>query len=294
MRELQPKVILCPTDFSEMATFALRYARIIAERFQARLVVLYAEAFEPPPYFTMDQEKDLLKSLARSRKAAEVHLSRYVRSRLGETFPAESLVVEGLPATAILKAAQDQPVDWIVMGTHGYSGWHRFLLGSVTERVLQETDRPVLAVRNKKGAEEPSSLSIQQVLCPVNYTQVALQALRQAVTIVERFSARLLVVYVLESPGEGPEEKEMDRLCTWIPEEIQARCQMKEVVRKGNPAEQILEVADSADCDMIVLGAQHKRFRDTTVIGTTTMNVTRHAPCPVLTVIRKEVSPSSG
>jgi nucleotide-binding universal stress UspA family protein len=225
-----------------------------------------------------------LKSLARSRKAAETHLARYVGSRVGEALPVESLVVEGPPAAAILKTAQDRPAEWIVMGTHGYSGWHRFLLGSVTERVLQETDRPVLAVRNKKGAEEPSSLSIQQILCPVNYTEVALQALRQAVTIVERFSARLLVVYVVESPGEGPGEKEMDRLCAWIPEEIRAQCQMKEVVRTGNAAEQILEVADSADCDMIVLGARHKRFRDTTVIGTTTMNVTRHAPCPVLTV----------
>jgi nucleotide-binding universal stress UspA family protein len=284
MKEFRPKVILCPTDFSEMASFALRYAQVMAERFQARLVVLYAEAFEPPPYFTADQQKDLLKSLVRSRKAAETHLTRYVSSRVGGALPVESLVVEGPPAAAILKTAQDQPADWIVMGTHGYSGWHRFLLGSVTERVLQETDRPVLAVRNKKGAEEPSPLSIQQVLCPVNYTEVALQALRQALTIVERFSARLMVVYVLESPGEGPEEKEMDRLCAWIPEEIRARCQMKEIVRKGNAAEQILEVADSADCDMIVLGARHKRLRDTTVIGTTTMNVTRHAPCPVLTV----------
>ena len=39
--------------------------------------------------------------------------------------------------------------------------------------------------------------------------------------------------------------------------------------------------------DLIVLGFQHKRFSDTTVIGTTTVRVTRHAPCPVLTVIRK-------
>jgi hypothetical protein len=41
------------------------------------------------------------------------------------------------------------------------------------------------------------------------------------------------------------------------------------------------------DARLIVLGAQHKRFYDTTVIGTTTVRVTRHAPCPVLTVIRK-------
>jgi nucleotide-binding universal stress UspA family protein len=293
MIDSQPKVILCPTDFSEMASFALRYAQVMAEGFQARLVVLYAEAFDPPPYFTSDQEKDLLQSLARSRKAAETQLSRYVSTRVGITISAESLVVEGRPAAAILKTAQDRAADWIVMGTHGHGGWRRFLLGSVTERVLQEADRPVLAVRDKKGSAEPPSLTIQQVLCPVNYTEVALQAMRQALTIAERFSARLLVVHVLELSGEEPEEKEMDRLCAWIPPQTRARCQIKEIVRKGNAAEQILEVAESAKCDMLVLGAQHKRFRDTTVLGTTTMNVTRHAPCPVLTVNRKEVLPTA-
>jgi nucleotide-binding universal stress UspA family protein len=285
MDTLQPKVILSPTDFSEMAGYALRCGRTLAEGFQARLVVLYAEAFEPPPYFTADQERDMLKSLDRSRKAAETHLARYVKAQVGESLQVDSLVVEGPPARAILEAARKRHADWIVMGTHGHSGWHRFMMGSVTERVMGETDRPLLAVRFKKGAADPALVSIRQVLCPVNYTDIALRALHQAVAVVERFSARLLVVHVLESSGEGSEEGEMDRLCTWIPGAVRSRCQLKELVRRGNAAEEILAVAGSAGCDMIVLGAQHKRFGEATVIGATTVNVTRHAPCPVLTVI---------
>ncbi len=46
------------------------------------------------------------------------------------------------------------------------------------------------------------------------------------------------------------------------------------IVQKGNAAEKILEVAEAANCDMIVLGAQHKRLRNTTVIGTITMKLT--------------------
>ncbi len=285
MDKFEPQLILCPTDFSEMADHALRYAGVLAKGFQARLVVLYAETFEPPPYFTADQAKDLLKSLARSRKAAGAHLSRYVKDRAEEYFQAESLVVEGHPAMAILKTAQERNADWIIMGTHGRSGWSRFRLGSVTERVLEEADRAVLTVRGKKGSAEPVPALPRQILCPVNYTEVALQALKQAVAIVERFSASLGVIHVLESSEEEPEEREMNRLCSWIPEDIRSRCQLKEMVRRGNAAEQILEVAATTNCDMIVLGAQHKLFWDTTVMGTTTVNVTRHAPCPVLTVV---------
>jgi nucleotide-binding universal stress UspA family protein len=288
MDKFQPKVVLCPTDFSDAATFALQYAKVMAGGFQARLVVLYAEAFEPPPYFTSAQENDLLKSLKRSRKTAGAYLARYAKTILGESPEAESLVVDNLAVPAILQTAEQKNVDLIVMGTHGRSGWSRFMLGSVTERVLRETDRPVLTVRHKKGTLEPSASFIRKVLCPVNYTEVALLALEHAAAIAECFSADLRVLNVLESPsGDKMEEGEMDRLCAWVPQELRPRCELKEIVRRGEPAEQIIEVAVSLGCDLLAIGAQHKRFFDSTVIGTTTTRVIQNAPCPVLTVVRK-------
>jgi nucleotide-binding universal stress UspA family protein len=117
---------------------------------------------------------------------------------------------------------------------------------------------------------------------------VALKALEHAVGMSKCFEAELLVLHVIESYSPDiKEEEEHGRLCAWVPDRIRSRCTLKEVVRRGDAAEQIIEVASSAGCDMIVLGAQHKRFHDTTVLGTTTLRVTRHAPCPVLTVIRK-------
>ena len=83
------------------------------------------------------------------------------------------------------------------------------------------------------------------------------------------------------------EHKEMDRLCQWVSSKLMAGCVIKELVRQGHAAEQILDLARSMHSDLIVLGAQHKRFFDTTVLGTTTVRVTRHASCPVLTVIHK-------
>ena len=65
------------------------------------------------------------------------------------------------------------------------------------------------------------------------------------------------------------------------------QCTFKEVIRRGNAAEQMIDLAASMDADLIALGAQHKPFSDSTVIGTTTVNVTRYSPCPILTVISK-------
>ena len=62
---------------------------------------------------------------------------------------AEIVVAEGAPATVILEAAEQHQVDSIVMATHGRSGIRRFVLGSVTERVVRGSSRPVLAVPSR-------------------------------------------------------------------------------------------------------------------------------------------------
>jgi nucleotide-binding universal stress UspA family protein len=212
MEKPEPKRILCPTDFSETANLALHYAKVMAERFQSQLLVLYAEAYEPPPYFTAVQQRDLVKAQARSRKAAEVHLSRLAKELLGESVEAETIIVEDHPASGILKTAASRGADWIIMGTHGRSGWRRAMLGSTTERVLRETKRPVLTVCHKEGEDIPSPFVIQKILCPVNYSEVAQKALGYAATLAERFSAELRVLTVIESAGERSEEGEKERL----------------------------------------------------------------------------------
>lgn len=288
MKTFYPKLILCPTDFSEPATLALHYGKLLADCFKGRLVVLYADSFSPPPYFTSGQIEDLTKEIGRFKGAAHEHLTRYIREQIGFPSEMETIVAENQTVPAILLTAEEKKVDMIVMGTHGRSGFNRLMLGSITEKVLHETDRPVLTIREKKNFKKLSKDSIQKVLCPTNYTKVSLQALEHAVAISKCFGAELLVLHVIESQlSDVKEEVEHDRLCAWISDDIRSRCSLKEMVSRGDAAEQIIDTASSRGCDMIVLGAQHKRFHDSTVLGTTTIRVTRHAPCPVLTVIRK-------
>jgi nucleotide-binding universal stress UspA family protein len=59
----------------------------------------------------------------------------------------ETVIVTNTPVEAILGLAKEENVDWIVTGTHGHSGVKRFVLGSVTESVLRQADRPVLTIR---------------------------------------------------------------------------------------------------------------------------------------------------
>ena len=87
-----------------------------------------------------------------ARQVAQSKLSQSRQQLLAPPSPvlqAEIVVTEGTPAAAILTAAEQHQVDCIVMATHGRSGIRRFVLGSVTERVVRGSSRPVLAVPSR-------------------------------------------------------------------------------------------------------------------------------------------------
>ena len=279
-----PKHILAPVDFSELSALALQYADALGRCSGARLTVLHASSFEAPPYFTQGQLDELRARLRAAQRQAERDLRDFVRKALGPDAPMPAVrVVEGRPVETILRAAQETGSDLIVMGTHGRSGWNRWMLGSVTERVLRETSIPVLTVRgNVRPPERP--LTIRNILCPVNDTALARRALQQAVEMAHCLDATLTLLHV----DEGPSPDRIADLCAWAPEQQRRRCRIREIVRRGEASREIIAQAAEEGCDLLVIGAQHRTFFDSTVIGSTTVRVVRHAPCPVLTVVERE------
>ena len=77
-------------------------------------------------------------------------------------------------------------------------------------------------------------------------------------------------------------------LCDWAGQHVPAGCQMQEVTRTGNAADEILRAASEMRAGLLVIGAEHRRFSDHVMLGVTAEQVLRHADCPVLTVIGGE------
>ena len=142
---MQVKHILCPVDFSDLSAEALRYASGLAAQLGARLTVLYAEAFSAPAYFTGSELAQLEQQFRSSFRKAEEALRGFTGKHAGDM--PDVRVIEGLPVDAIRKAVADTQADLIVMGTHGRGSLKRLMLGSVTDRVLRESEVPVLTVR---------------------------------------------------------------------------------------------------------------------------------------------------
>jgi nucleotide-binding universal stress UspA family protein len=268
-------VILCPVDFSEISANALRYAAQLATCGKGRVVAAYASWFEAPPYFTESMVEDLQRQFSEAAREAEHSLTSFVNSTLGEAAGAvEIRVVEGSPVDAIQKMAVDVHADLIVMGTHGRTGLNRWMLGSVAERVLRQSPVPVLTVRNA-----PRGV-IKNILTPLNDTDLSRHVLSVAVRFASCFDATVTALHVQETRGDAP----VVNLCDWIGPEDRSRCNIRELLRHGDPAEEIVALASETACDLLVIGAPQRRFFEGKVLSRTALRVVRHAPCPVLSI----------
>lgn len=275
-----PRHILCPVDLSERSAPALHYAAALSRCADARITALYAESFAPPPYFTESQVEALAAQMRDSAAAAEKTLAQFVAQVLGPGAPkVETRIANALPADAILRTAQETGADLIAMGTHGRSGFNRWMMGSVAERVLRESRIPVLTARHTGDARSPRA--IRKILCPVNDSEVAKRSLQLAANLAGCLGAALTVLHVQEKDAPG----RIADLCQWVHAQTPSQCEMMELSREGEAAQEIIRVAAETNCDLLVMGARHRLFHDSTVIGTTTIRTVRHAPCAVLTVV---------
>jgi nucleotide-binding universal stress UspA family protein len=135
--------ILCPVDFSAQSRPALRAAVVIADRFRARITVVYVD----DPLLT--QAAAVAFDARTLAKNAEADLRRFVERTIGKGIGRRRIayeIVSGRPADEILRAARRTPADLIVMGTQGLGGPKRLVFGSTTEAVLRGARVPVLAV----------------------------------------------------------------------------------------------------------------------------------------------------
>ncbi|MGZ8866825.1 MAG: universal stress protein [Thermoanaerobaculia bacterium] len=282
--------ILVPTDMSEFANLALRYAAAFRDNAGSALTLLYADEVVFPADLLEAPIGRYLEQAPADRWKLQERLREYGKAHIGGSF--ETLVLTQAPVRAILDAARDVRADLIIIGTHGRHGVRRAVLGSVTEHLLHETDTPVLTV-TPELMSNPKEIAVRRILCPVNFTRVARESLNHACQMAEVFGAELQVLYVVEEIEKDRVSEVETAFRHWIDPQIADRCVFTHMVmHDGDPAERALEAAAQWKADLIVVGAQHKFFSDSTVIGTTTQRITRFARIPVLTVAmkaRKEV-----
>ena len=294
-RELVLKIskIMVPVDFSGNSLLATRHAAILAKRFRAKMTLVHVHeitVFHPLNgalgYGTPSQESIRNALIVNRRKELDAFAAEELAG-----LNVDREVHCGDIAQIIVERAQRENVDLIVMPTHGCGPTRRLLLGSITAKVLHDSDRVIWTTRpSSESPRDPAQ--VRNVMCAVNFRCNDKQIVQWAAGFAAEYGAHLTLVHaILATPLELPERYAF----TWHAEAqmgaderlrcllLEARVPAEVLVITGDPPTALGLAAKERSADVLVIGRSHA----TNMIGrlgSRTYGIICHSPCSVVTV----------
>lgn len=279
--------ILLPLELEETALpFAVIHeAAALAHHFHSEILLLHV--VKPLTYIgTSETVHELIEQ-------AVVREQEKLKKCLGpqmDGLMVKRMVLKGNPADEIVRIAHDEKIHLIVMPTHGYGALERFLLGSVTTKVLHTSECPVWAGGQVKDVPV-EQFAIRNVLCAVDFTPHSPKTVRWAQDLATEFGAALTLVHVtpgVEIYGPGGHhvlsdmKEELVTSAARKMDKIQQELGIKAAVfiSSGDVPKAMSQAAKETKADVIVVGARSRGGR----MGSTGYGIIRESPVPVLNV----------
>lgn len=138
--------IVVPVDFSPCAEKAFAWALAVAEKWQARILLLHVVSLPVPAPVVMGVHVHLTSLEATLLEDAKAKMRELLARSQNKAVQVETKVVRGHPVAAICRTAEQTQADLIVIGSHGRTGLRHILLGSVAEQVVRYATCPVVVV----------------------------------------------------------------------------------------------------------------------------------------------------
>jgi len=262
--------ILVPIDFSERSAPAARYARSLAAQFGSSLILLHALAPLQQELSGIEMAGHMLRELQLQRRARAEQELRAFAADIGAS---EWVVEEGDPARLIVSVAHER-AGLIVMPTHGFGPFRRFILGSTAAKVLHDADCPVWTGVHLEDAPAPARP--RRVLCAVDLGPQSSKTLFWAASVALQFGASLTLLHVTLGARDAALE-ELGRLRKFVNAEAEL------AVDTGDPATAICAAVSEQEADVLVIG----RGSAAGVFGrlrASAYSIIRQSPCPVVSV----------
>lgn len=277
------KNILFLTDFSEASQTAMEYAAMLAKHHGATFYAGHVQTPTPPTYM---EGAALERYFDEIRAEKREQLTKLVEP-LGLT--ANVLLNEGMIEYAIQRWTVLHGIDLIVIGTHGWRGLQRLLLGSTAELILRSAICPVLTVGPHVSKLERDPDYIDRILFATDLTQQTEFAISYALSFAHERCAHLTFLHALGKDSHIPDQDRLTEYCErelrrLVPSDAGLWCDPQFVVVEGDAAEEIVNFAERDNSDLIVLGLPKDKVFSTHFRSGVTYSVVSGAPCPVLTV----------
>jgi nucleotide-binding universal stress UspA family protein len=303
--------MLVPLDGSELAEVVFTYAKELAGRLDIDVTLLHVaspggKSMNPMREAYIKQAADTVR-----RQAREVQQNTGV-TQAGEPVKVRGEMVEGYPPDEILKYAEENDMDLILMATRGHSGLRRWSIGSIASKVLSASKIPIWLVRADHSPDEPfDKWPSITLLVPLDGSELAESVLPHVENLAKQQGEEELEVVLLrvsESPsipsyygpelsgvslnwGEFMQQEEVRRKKSSVEylEKIEAQLtpkniKVRSVVVEGKANDEIINYANSNPYTMIVIASHGRSGFSRLVYGSVAASLLNGVTCPILMV----------
>jgi nucleotide-binding universal stress UspA family protein len=290
------KTILAPVDFSDRAVHALEHADALAKLFGARIIVAHFVPPSPYEYAAFDEgffAAATWPEMEEVREKLEKRLDEViVKARVkAET---EKIVQRGDAVNEIVALVEDRGVDLVILPTHGYGPFRRFVLGSVTNKVLHDVEIPVFTGTHVPEIAPIDPEPYKRIACAIDLSDQSEEVLRWAHEMAEATANDLIVIHAaprLEVGGAygdwfPPETREqIVANARQAVDKMLAKLGIKAEVHvdSAEPVSYIRDVADRSYADLLIIGRAPKGGL-LSGLREHAYAIVREAPCPVISV----------
>lgn len=285
---LKLNTILAPLDFSDRSIVMAQQAVHMAGRFGSHLILAHVDEI-PDHYYRalLAPAQAEMDECSRRQMAA-------IEERIRTDKPIETLLVKGDPARKIEELIDERHADLIMMATHGRGAFRRFIMGSVTAKVLHDIQSPVFTGVHIPQVAKFTGDPYVRVACAVDLKGQSEKVLRWATEFASRWKADLILIHA--APAMGSDEiygsffaaGDGEMLLRHAREKVEKLCQKvgckPEVhAAAADAVPYVRDVAQKTYADVLIIGRSangvlHGRLRSHAYA------LIRESPCPVISV----------
>ncbi|MCC7303325.1 MAG: universal stress protein [Bacteroidia bacterium] len=287
MIKFNPGKILIPVDFSPVSLNAVNHAVFLAKRYKSEIVLLHVMKDLTDHSGVLASTPEMKKLNGQVGKTTEKKLAELCKKIRKESgVKAEADVSTGSIPREIVRVSEDNSVDLIVMGTHGYSPLEEFILGSNALTVLQLSSCPVMTVR------ERTEHMYSRVVIPIDLSEHSRQKVNAAVKLAGKYGATVYALGLL-GPGEKAEKKKMEVILKQIvsiceKEDVNSHSEV--IIAEKNRSFSTLQFTRKIKGDLIVIMSDQETEFSGLLLGPYAHQVINHAHAPVI-CFKPEVHP---
>lgn len=270
------KRILVPTDFSEHAEDALKAAAQIAQKNNAEIILLHMLELPHQSNDAIMGGISIPESMLFMKKANEM-LDETASKNYLEGIPVTEVVKMDKPIHGITQISKDYDVDLIIMGSHGSSGVEELLIGSNTEKVVRNSEIPVLVIK-----KNIPNFNASNIVFASDFSEEAKKPFEKLLNFTKLFDAKLHLVTICTPNSFKPTHVSEQAMHEFI-SEFNISNYTTQIYNDTNIEKGIINFSNKIDADIIGMCTHGRTGFAHFFNGSISEGLVNHAAKPVLT-----------